>query len=124
MFAFSVTASAQKPTPLPAPHYAAGEMIELKTYEPGSQTFEIKSLKYPAHGPFYATLEDVVDSISSLNLERVRRSPRDFVKNQYLLDKNLFILDISELPERTKQLKNKASRKKSEEKTTIPFQQR
>lgn len=93
------------------PYYAAGTMIELKSYDPNNKTYEITYLKYKHQGPFYATIEEVAQAISVLNIDRLERHPKDIVTNQYVLDKDLKLLAPSDLPARQDAVNKKTNSK-------------
>lgn len=93
------------------PYYSAGTMIELKSFDPTTKTYEITYLKYKHQGPFYATIEEVTQAISVLNIERLERHPKDIVTNQYVLDKDMKLLAPSDLPARQDAVKKKTNSK-------------
>lgn len=89
------------------PPISAGAMISVEKYDPISQTYSVLITKEPGVGPNIAMPGDLVDAISTLDLEKLKQRPEYVVGNTYHLDKELRLLTEKGVAIRTKLLKNK-----------------
>lgn len=81
-------------------------LIDIESYDPTSQTFEITDLKYPAQGPLILTPEELVKCIPSLDIERVRRAPTSVIHEQYQTEREMMFLSPKQIADRKKRLKH------------------
>ena len=87
------------------PPIKAGAMISVEKYNPKSQTYLIAIVKEPGVGPNVAMPGDLVDAISTLDLEKLKQRPEYVVGNTYHLDKELRLISEKGLELRARLLK-------------------
>lgn len=92
------------------PYYAAGERVQILDYAADTDTYEIRWVKYPGQGPFYARLNDVAKAVSSLKAADLRARPESIFEEEVDLTADLPLLADSDL-EDLRAAQAKASRK-------------
>ncbi|MBX3022874.1 MAG: hypothetical protein KF799_14460 [Bdellovibrionales bacterium] len=76
------------------PPIKGGTAIQVRAWDPRSQTYDIVMPQFEAQGPNYATLADLAKAVTSLDLKRVKANPKTIVGMEYVLDKELRLQSV------------------------------
>lgn len=66
--------------------FMKGVMVEIKSYDADTQTFEVASPEFTGEGESYVTPEGLKKGLHSLDLSRIKSDPQSIVGNQYKTD--------------------------------------
>lgn len=95
---------------------AAGHVIEIKSYDSKSKTYQIASVEFPGEGDSTITLEGLKRAVESFNLAKIQKAPASIVGNQYKLDRELSTLFDEEIKMRGSSKGNQADSKRKSRK--------
>lgn len=95
------------PEPGKVPMHKSQVLIEVGSYQESSNTYEIIDVKLRGQGPFYATMDDLVKSVPSLKMDRLKKNPQSIVSNQYQIDVPLRLLAPMEIEQLSKKKQKK-----------------
>ena len=90
----------------PGPLTINDELVEVKRYDPETQTYLLAIVDDPDPRPLNTTPERLANAVAALPLNSIGRKPDSIVGNEYLIDKGLVLLMDSELAQRKKQLRD------------------
>lgn len=105
-FVFSASAAVTDEPPI-----AKGTQIQVHSWNTVTKTFDIVMTEYPAQGPNYATVADLLAAIPGIDKQRTQRKPELLVGNEYTLDKQLNLQSVVKI-EKLREAHKKKSKAK------------
>lgn len=70
----------------------ANTLIEVESYDPNSETYEVVCQQYPGQGPLIVTPEELARTVSAVNIGKIMTDPKSVLHNQYSTDKVMNLL--------------------------------
>ena len=92
---------------LAPPPIGKGQTVQVINWDAKSQTYELIKNKYPAQGPNFVTMKDLVAAIKTLDAKRVKKKPKSIVGNEYELDEDVLLQPVQKILNQQQEQKKK-----------------
>ena len=77
------------------PYLPTKTVINIAEFNLELRMYEIKSPEFHGYGRLFVTLDELVKGVPTLRQDRLLRDPGSIVSNEYQLDKDIDIMDIT-----------------------------
>jgi len=84
------------------PFIAAKNIVEVENYEAKAKIYHLKRQQFPDANGLFATPENLVAAIKTLDLAALKKKPNSIVGGQYMTDNDLLILPPEEVAKKRK----------------------
>lgn len=81
---------------------SAEHLIEIKSYDPKTQSYEVFAVQFPGEDATFVTPEGLAKAIKTIDLNRIKKLPKSIIGQQFKTDQALPGLTDEELKLRSK----------------------
>ncbi len=69
--------------------FLEGVLIEIQSYDPETQTYQVSSPEFTGEGEAYVTPEGLARGVKAINLDLIKRKPTSIVGQQFKTDQKV-----------------------------------